>query len=598
MRIFPFCPTGVGSVEYSWKSDIQKTKTSQQRMVLRESPVYEMSFIYEFDANEAGEVYQILTDLYDQPIMVPNWYEFARIKTVNDNQTLFGIDSPVYGFANCKRALLYTDTDFFRVVQLRCAEEQSVELALPLTYYPDSFVYDSFRSSKPFLDRTNLPAKFAAIDHVKQSVIIPLEECLIKGVANFSAKKSGRTELKVTFIKVSPKKYDFTKFEETNPRFYLPKYRNNPVIPFSERYFRKFGERGVDQEVELFDDDIGPVELFVKRTYSESTSSLSIRDMSAYERFSTIKLLYDLKGKAKAFWLPSRVKDYRVVEPFFGMDFSNTCFSVLFDARAGVSVGAFNKGKEALASCLENLRLRASSRNNSLQVVTHSTGTLNRQYTTLNNSVISGAAAEIRSRTQTGAITGAAGAANIASYMASRVAAGQTPVLLVVTDGSVTTSAQVGAILTALAPVINTIRIVTMTYTETQISNLNAFNLSEMDFAKVAPDRAFYGVDPTVSTLKLKVRRLLPQDLIGKSIHLQDINNRLSWSTKIVNCVLDANGFYDVAIDTVAPSAAFALNRTVVSSLEKYCLTSDNVTVKLNDFFESETNLKCARVPE
>ena len=598
MRIFPFCPTGVGSVEYSWKSDIQKTKTSQQRMVLRESPVFEMSFIYEFDANEAAEVYHILTDLYDQHMMVPNWYEFAKITSVDDKQTLFGIDSPAYGFANCKRALLYTDTDFFRVVELRCTEENSVELALPLKYYPDSFVYDSFRSSKPFLNRTNLPAQFAAIDHVKKSVLIPLEECHIKGVANFSSKKSGRTELKITFIKVSPKKYEFAKFEESDPRFYYPRYRNNPVIPFSERYFRKFAQRGVDQEVDLYDDDFGPVELFVKRTYSENTTSFSMRDLSARERFSTIKLLYDMKGKAKSFWLPSRANDYKIVAPFFGMDFSNTCFSVLFDARVGVSATSFAKGREALASCLDNLRSRVSSRNNSLQVVTHSTGTLNRTYTSLNNSVITTAANEIRSRAQAGTVTGAAGAANIASFMASRIAAGQTPVLLIVTDGSVTNSAQVSAILTNLASVITSVRIVTMTYSDAQIANLNPFNLSERDYPKVAPDKALYGVDPTVSTLKLKVRRLTPQDMIGKSIHLQDINNRLSWATKIVNCHVDQDGFYDVAVDTIAPSAAFALNRTVASSLEKYCLTSDSVTIKINDFFESETNLNCARVPE
>jgi hypothetical protein len=542
--------------------------------------------------------------MYDQPIMVPSWYELARITGISNTRKATGIvspnlliDSPIHAFFNCERAILYTNEDFFRVIEVRCAFENRLELPLPLSYYPTSFVYDAFRATEYFIPRATVNSTFSSINHPRDSVVMPLDEYYIKGTPQFSAAKSGRTELRITFVQVTPKKYNFSVFQENNPRFFYPKYRNSPVIPFSPRIFRRFGNRGVNKDVTLFDDAIGPVQQFVNKDYMENTASLSFKDMSAFERFSTIKLAYDLKGRVKSFWLPSRTKDYKIMEPFYGMGFSETSFSVLFDTRAGVPAEDFAKGREALAVILENLRLKIGSRGNALQVVTHGTSTTNNTYNNVTSAQLTTAINAVRSRTQGGSITGATGANNVSTYLQARIAEGKTPILLIVTNGSATDSGQVTTILNNLSAVIGQVRILTMTYNEESISNLDPFNLTFFDLPKVAPANPVYGADPTVSSLKLRVKRLLPQELVGKSIYLQDLNKGITWSTDIRSCVEGLDGLYNAVIGTIPPSSLFDLNKTVVSSLEKYCLTSDNVSVKLTNFFESETNFSCVRVP-
>lgn len=599
MKVFPFCPTGDAKLKYSWKTDVQTTKRSQQRIALRKNPIFSFEETYQFDANDGAEVYHTLSAWRTEPIYVPNWHEVARIRFIQDeNRTIF-IDETYYSFDRCKRLIMYADVDLYYVFPIRCLYTNGVGLLYPYTYYESNADMEEFRISNYFVNRDSvLRDRLENHDFTKGGLLMPLEEVYIKGNPSFKAIKSGRTELSIEFVKRQPKDYNFTLFEDRTFRSeYLP-YEGSPLMPY-ERFEKDYGSRTIKQEIDLTDDAVGPVTLIPEVDFLENTRKITIKDNSPVERFSTIKLMYELRGKQKSFWLPSYTKDFTLHESFYGMNFSNTAVSILFDSRLYLDTDVFDFGKYSIVQTLLNLRDPASDRNNRLQTITHGfSGVRQYIYNTLTDANLKLASDRVNATSLNGTTQATAAASQIVSYFNTAIADGKNCVLIVFTDGRGTTISEVSSFINALGSLAASVPIYTVGYTNESLENLNGFNTGGVNLPKPLPSQVYPGFDPTISRIKLRVRRMQFSNLLQKNLYLHDMSNYASWPTKIVGVDEDVNGLARITVNSLPPTGLFNVTRTVVSTLEKYRLDTDNVSIECDNYFESKVGLSCARVPD
>lgn len=264
----------------SWLTNILGPKTgAEQRIALRLSPRRE----FQFTVNPIGRVRSFLDQwlhrITDERCLLPLWHDknhLAETAGLGDTRVEFATEYTE--FLEGGLAVLWADAFTYEVVELTSIDADGIDFATPLTkVWP------------------------------KGSIVYPLRRVWIDPAVRFTALTSRVGDAAVSFLVDGTNDYD--PGDEV-----LEEYAGHPVVTL-EPNRRDDLETQFERDMETFDSETGLV-----RRYDEIGRAFQTQfyNWTAYGRQQHHQLrqtLYRLKGRQKAFWMPSFNEDVTVARP-------------------------------------------------------------------------------------------------------------------------------------------------------------------------------------------------------------------------------------------------------------------------------------------
>jgi hypothetical protein len=286
--VWPFSPQHGATESLEWVTDVMRTKAGEQRLALRNAPRQTFEYSYKMDESQVSRMRAMTVGWAQRQYGLPVWYEGTYIGTVLEGDVTVNVDTSTADYRVGGVAVLWVSDLNFEAVVLDAVSPTQLTLRLPL--------------QRTMTGVFVMPVRSARTTEVK----------IARG-SNQQA--SVRAEFKVV-----------------DNAYYggsigLPTFEGLDVLTDVRVNLGGYEERVV-KEVHHFDNKMAtPV---LDSRYGQSDEHFSVTwDLSSKAQVWRVrKWLHSLKGRQKAFWLPSPTRDMVLIEP-------------IDPSAGGITVGAF-----------------------------------------------------------------------------------------------------------------------------------------------------------------------------------------------------------------------------------------------------------------
>lgn len=268
MEVWQYPPRNGVIESLQWVTDVIRCKTAEWRFSLQEVPRQTLLLKHQLSEQEYGLACQKRRLVGGDPLFVPYWPAMTQIPTISAGTVSLPVDAthvPAYKVGGS--LLLWTSNTQFEVCTISQIGVGTVTISPTTSAHTRPDVVPLRVGTFAQALAGNRPT--AHYDEAQALFLVTATEDLIDASAVLYAE-----------------------------------YANYPLITAQREDIRAI-EDTIDREVEQLDSKIGPVANYAVRSYATAEMSISITAQTAQEYINLRTLLASLRGRWKAFWLPS-----------------------------------------------------------------------------------------------------------------------------------------------------------------------------------------------------------------------------------------------------------------------------------------------------
>lgn len=277
-RVIPivFMPQRGWGEGLEWKTDIMQSKAGEQRMALRTAPRQTIDYSYLLSPHEASAFRAQAYGWSHRVFAVPVWQEASQIGGVAAGTTTLTFDTR---FAD------YRDQDI-------------------LGLWEPSGSFETCETEA--VSATQITLKRPTLVGFTNAYVLPLR--LARTLEGFSMTRDSNEYTKANAT------YTVIKGKDLGASIALPTYKGLDVMTDQMIKVGSFSER-VMMDVDVIDNGTAAPIVATNKNYVDQRFTLSWFCRTREELWRVRQFLHARRGKAKTFWLPTRARDFTLVDP-------------------------------------------------------------------------------------------------------------------------------------------------------------------------------------------------------------------------------------------------------------------------------------------
>lgn len=273
--VFPFMPQRGVKESLEWKTDIMKAKAGEQRSMIRYEPRQEFEYDFFLDDSQYARWRALSYGWSHRVFAFPVWSEFSRLGPLEAGATTLTFDTASADYRDGDVLILWENDKLFETCEIDAISAGSITLPrATLNTYANVFV-------APLRFGRTLSGMQAERDANK----------LIKGSTTFTV--TANTDLSASIG--------------------LPTYKSLDVLTDTMYKVGNYAE-SILRDVILIDNGVASPLVDSRRTFTDQMFTVSWSCRTRAELWRVRKWLHSRKGKAKPFWLPTKLQDFVIAE--------------------------------------------------------------------------------------------------------------------------------------------------------------------------------------------------------------------------------------------------------------------------------------------
>lgn len=272
--VWPFQPQEGVEESLEWKTDVIRYKAGEQRIALRDAPRQSLSYRYFMNDEQVSIARAMAYGWAHRQFGVPVWTEWSRVGQLAEASSTISFDTTGMTLVPGESVFLWESSEKYEATVVATVSAGGVTLVVP--------------TSQAFENAYACPLRYA------------------KCPQGFKFKRGPNNLIQVEADFQVTINYDFS------AGIGLVKHSGLDVLTDTMYYLGDYTET-VIREVETFDNGIGNIYSEAKYDYSDQKLLICFSTRGKAELKRVKQWLYSLKGKQKAFWLPSRSNDLTLV---------------------------------------------------------------------------------------------------------------------------------------------------------------------------------------------------------------------------------------------------------------------------------------------
>lgn len=324
--VFPYKPTQDFNESFEWFTDVIKSKSTEQRIALRDVPRLLLSYNFVLSSAEYSRLKAISNKWLNQVFAVPYWPDKTFVGNVNESSTSINLDTSLKDFRSNDLIFVFNE-DVFEAVEVLTVSSSSIQLARP------------FRIT------------------ILNAYVVPLRYARLSGELTISRGSDQLIWCKALFIvqrnALSASISQFTKFLNT-PVLLDDVYNTSPI------------DHSISRESEWFDNNSGKQSVESLLDYNTATQNLNVNVFSKIKLNQYKGFFGYLKGRQKTFFFPSKNSDLKLVSDIGAGSNSLTVESVNYENYFSVSYISIHLKNGSIIF----KRVNSGSSNSSIDVLT------------------------------------------------------------------------------------------------------------------------------------------------------------------------------------------------------------------------------------
>lgn len=272
--VWPYSPQH-GSIEsLEWKTDVIRTKSSEQRHALRKTPRQSLEFTYWLDEKQYSRAKAMSYGWGQRVFGVPVWTEATFIGTVPEGTSTVNFDTTNTDYRVNEVALLWASDTDFQACEIQSLTSSSITFKLP--------------TSRSMTGAYIAPTRYG------------------RAVSGMSATRDANKRV------IADVTFEVTANQDFAASVSLPTYEGIEVMTDLMYKVGTFEDK-VLRETNVVDNGISLPFMDAKYSTPSQWSTVSWVCSTRAQLWRLRKWIHSRKGKWKSFWLPSRQQDLTIV---------------------------------------------------------------------------------------------------------------------------------------------------------------------------------------------------------------------------------------------------------------------------------------------
>ena len=272
--VFPFMPQRGLKESLEWKTDVIKSKSSEQRIMVRYEPRQGFEYDYFLDDNQYARWRALAYGWSHCVFAFPVWTEFTKLGQLVVGTTTLAFSTENADYRTGDVLIIWESDRLFETCEIDSIEQNQVTLSRPTVgSYNSAYV---------------APLRFGRT----------LDGLYVERGANKLIKGSVR--------------FSVTDNKDLSDGVGLPTYRGIDVLTDTMYKVGSYSEK-VMRDVVVIDNGIATPVVASTRTFTEQMLTVSWACRTRAELWRVRKWLHSRKGRAKPFWLPAGLNDFELV---------------------------------------------------------------------------------------------------------------------------------------------------------------------------------------------------------------------------------------------------------------------------------------------
>uniref|UniRef100_A0AAU8GRU9 Tail assembly protein n=1 Tax=Pseudomonas phage PAKlein3 TaxID=3230132 RepID=A0AAU8GRU9_9VIRU len=273
--VWPFMPQIKHREALEWLTDVIPSFNNEQRLALRAAPRQAFTHEFQLDTYQFSRAKAIATQWAHRVYGIPVWAELTRVGPLAQGITEIQVDTTVADYRSDDIIIIWQDDVKNSAVEIGAVLPDRVQLKLPL--------------DRSFLDAYVAPLRFA------------------RTPSGVQFRRSNRD------ITIASTEFLVTANKDLGGSIGLPQYRGKDVLTDRTVLVGDLNER-ISRSIDQMDNGSGPVSVDIKNSWVDSAKSITFDLLDRQERWRARRWLHSLRGKQKAFWLPTWNPDLILLE--------------------------------------------------------------------------------------------------------------------------------------------------------------------------------------------------------------------------------------------------------------------------------------------
>lgn len=273
--VWPFMPQIKHRESLEWLTDVIPSFNNEQRLALRAAPRQAFTHEFQLDTYQFSRAKAIATQWAHRVYGIPVWAELTRVGPLAQGTTEILVDTTVADYRSDDIIIIWQDDVKNSAVEIGAVLPDRVQLKLPL--------------DRSYLDAYVAPLRFA------------------RTPSGVQFRRSNRD------ITIASTEFLVTANKDLGGSIGLPQYRGKDVLTDRTVLVGDLNER-ISRSIDQMDNGSGPVSVDIKNSWVDSAKSITFDLLDRQERWRARRWLHSLRGKQKAFWLPTWNPDFILLE--------------------------------------------------------------------------------------------------------------------------------------------------------------------------------------------------------------------------------------------------------------------------------------------
>ncbi|CEF89706.1 tail assembly protein [Pseudomonas phage vB_PaeS_PAO1_Ab18] len=273
--VWPFMPQIKHREALEWLTDVIPSFNNEQRLALRAAPRQAFTHEFQLDTYQFSRAKAIATQWAHRVYGIPVWAELTRVGPLAQGITEILVDTTVADYRSDDIIIIWQDDVKNSAVEIGAVLPDRVQLKLPL--------------DRSYLDAYVAPLRFA------------------RTPSGVQFRRSSRD------ITIASTEFQVTANKDLGGSIGLPQYRGKDVLTDRTVLVGDLNER-ISRSIDQMDNGSGPVSVDIKNSWVDSAKSITFDLLDRQERWRARRWLHSLRGKQKAFWLPTWNPDFILLE--------------------------------------------------------------------------------------------------------------------------------------------------------------------------------------------------------------------------------------------------------------------------------------------
>ncbi|WGH15558.1 putative virion structural protein [Pseudomonas phage PA_LZ03] len=273
--VWPFMPQIKHREALEWLTDVIPSFNNEQRLALRAAPRQAFTHEFQLDTYQFSRAKAIATQWAHRVYGIPVWAELTRVGPLAQGITEILVDTTAADYRSDDIIIIWQDDVKNSAVEIGAVLPDRVQLKLPL--------------DRSYLDAYVAPLRFA------------------RTPSGVQFRRSNRD------ITIASTEFLVTANKDLGGSIGLPQYRGKDVLTDRTVLVGDLNER-ISRSIDQMDNGSGPVSVDIKNSWVDSAKSITFDLLDRQERWRARRWLHSLRGKQKAFWLPTWNPDFILLE--------------------------------------------------------------------------------------------------------------------------------------------------------------------------------------------------------------------------------------------------------------------------------------------